>query len=81
MASQTRLTTRPRSNLGFWLAFGFILWAALTPPPAKSAVPTQAPKSQCFKAISGIPNPAFVPCSFVTPSRYPDQWLTSGVEV
>lgn len=78
-ASRTRTTTSRSS--GFWWAYLFILWMlALCPPPAHST-PAQATHSQCFEAISGAPNPIFLPCSFVTPSRYPEQWLTSGVEV
>ncbi|AIK68502.1 hypothetical protein Lo5R7ANS_32 [Mesorhizobium phage vB_MloP_Lo5R7ANS] len=74
--------TTYRSSSGFWFAIGFLMWVLLmSHPPKAHSTPAPATHSQCFKAVVGHPTPFFLPCSFVTPSRYPEQWLSSGVEV
>jgi hypothetical protein len=86
MASRTKQpTTKRRSNLGFWVAFGFILWAALLPAPAPAAekAPARQPGNECRVDVNpmGTKEVFLLPCSKVEPSAYPMVWFWEGQEV
>jgi hypothetical protein len=74
--------TKRRSNLGFWLAFGFILWAAMLPAPAPAEEAPSQQGNECRVNTQYEPNTYFyIPCNQAGPTRDPYLWLSEGQEV